>query len=169
MWNKLNLIVAALVLAGCQTGSSTKEQDYFQLLLKLKTCAQDEFQLFYLDQKTDTFSDNQRLRIPVSLSDSFQEILFQVPIDYYPPRFRIDLGEHRQTCFLEVDTIEIKFRHKKIIIPPRAIQRYFDSNIYLELEDSIIRRFPVKGRYDPILYSSPLLEKEMYLRFQLEN
>lgn len=169
MWFNFRAILVTLLLVSCQKGSSTLEQDFFELSLKARICTKDEFQLFYLDQKTDTFSDDRSLRVPVLPSESFQEILFQAPIKNYPPRFRIDLGEHGQTCPLLLDTIEIKFRNKNIIIPRRAIKRYFDLNIYTELADSLLMRFPVDGRYDPILYSSPILEKEMYLTFQLDR
>lgn len=147
--------------------SSTKmeKDNSIRVYLKVKVMEDDKFQLFYISEPLKgKYEPKDRIQKNVEGKNEFQTIVFQLPEDILPYKFRIDLGEKGHETSIEIDHIEIKLNKNKILIDSTTIHRFFQKNIYLDSGDEkIFSRKKVSGKYDPFLTSTAFLIKKIEL------
>ena len=149
--------------------STNKSRNVFEIRIVGKVTAEDFLDCFYvLDSIDERFSESRKVRILVSSADDLQDISFILPEFGRPFRFRIDLGRNDKRTEMDIRRIDLDYNGKVIQIPGSLVPYFFDANEFVTYGDSGSKLFlhPYKGRFNPYLTSSALLDKKMKIEFQ---
>ncbi len=142
-------------------------ESVFKITLEAKVNEDDKFQLFYVeDDVNNRYSAERRVTRTIEGKKEFQKIELSLPKGVFPQRFRIDVGENKINTAIEINTIVLSFKREKIVINNLTFERFFEPNIYLEKNKKGYLRKTFKGRYDPFLESTPLLNKRIEIAFK---
>ncbi|MFI0429724.1 hypothetical protein [Mariniflexile sp. HMF6888] len=146
------------------------KDNLFKVSMNIKVDENDKFQLFYIDDSPEgSFSQEKRLTININGSDSLQDVQFTLPEKVFPYKFRVDLGENNVETIVEINEIKLQYNNESILIDKLVMERFFQPNIYLEKTDKGYLRKTIKGRCDPFLLSTPLLNKKIELDLQYKK
>ncbi len=175
-----NIIICALVFScgneknsrnDTTTDSPTtkieKKDSVFRVSLTAKIREDDKLQLLYIvDSPDGKYDSKNRIEANVTGKQKLQTMVFELPKNILPYKFRIDLGEKGHETTIEIDNIKIEMNTNKIVVDSSTIHRYFQKNIYLDTEDWMtFKRKSVTNRYDPFLTSKAFLIKKIELEF----
>lgn len=126
----------------------------------------DIIQLFYTDQSEfEDYSSDKRLALPVKGSSTVQTLVFNLPKDVLPYKFRIDLGDNSRMNQTQIDiiSITIELNNNNIVVTNELLDSFFQPNIYLEGNETGYERKLLNDRFDPFITSKAILIKKMEL------
>lgn len=170
-------LFALVSLAACKDkkapGISQNENvrdNILKVVMEVKVLEDDTFQLFYFeDASQDSFEVEKRISVPVSGSDDFQSLEFELPAHVIPSKLRMDVGEKGLQTPVEIKDITLEYNTNYIQIESPVFDRFFQTNIYLEKSKNMLMRKEVDGRSDPFFVSTALLIKKMHIEFLISN
>lgn len=177
--SKLILIILSILFFSC----SRKEKEYKELrqfekkveivennqsnnliiIVKLFALKPDVYQVYFTEDYLLTFYENESIRISKKGSDSFEDLVFSIPVENYIDRFRLDLGSINQE-FIKIKEITLIYNSSKINIDSSEIKEYFIYNEFIsEIDSTGIIEFKrneslnEKVKFDPYLTMKPVL------------
>lgn len=148
--------------------SDSDVKNYYQVKVNFLAEKDDNLQLFYTEDYLLSFSEKQSIRKDFKGKKEFQELVFELPKNVYPDRFRIDLGSNKAQQFIKINTITFSFKNKAISIPENFITTLFvlnnqvifnEDKMQLQLTDNSGH---LMGIYDPYLTCSPQLVRMLF-------
>lgn len=142
-----------------------KEKDnVFKLQFDIKLLENDKFRVFYAENSLDEkFNGEQMIVTSIKGSPEFQTVSIKLPANILPYKLRVDVGENgiKNETVIEFKSIKLELNGNNIIINNDIMNNFFKPNSYLEKTEKGFKRKVVKGKYDPFLVSTALLNKKI--------
>lgn len=141
-----------------------------KVVMEVKVLEDDTFHLFYFEDASQaSFEVEKRISVPVSGSDDFQSLEFELPAHVIPSKFRMDVGERDLLTPVEIRDIKLNYNANYVELTNSVFDRFFQTNIYLEKSKNTFMRKEVNGRSNPFFVSTALLIKKMHIEFLISN
>ncbi|TWO33986.1 hypothetical protein E1J38_004205 [Seonamhaeicola sediminis] len=143
-------------------------KNYYEVKINFLAEKDDNFQLFYTEDYLLSFSEKQSIRKDFKGKKEFQEIIFGLPENVFPDRFRIDLGSNKEQSFIKINTITFSYKHRAIVIPKHLISTLFVFNNQVSFNKNKKELHLTNGSihsdkiYDPYLTCSPQLVRMLF-------
>jgi len=137
--------------------------DYFKIELEAIVEKSDNFQLFYSEDYQLTFSHKDMITVPVSGKETYQKIVFNLPKNVFPERYRFDVGSNTNQEKIKINSLKVSYNTNMIHIPKDSISKYLTPNLYLSTQDNngfyFLNTIDQEGvlPYDPYFTCSPEL------------
>lgn len=137
--------------------SKEKVPTHFSFTLRALVQKDDDLQLFYIQENTESYSVEQMLSQEVVGSNQFQDITFNMPTEFYPFNFRLDFGTNPLQNSIKIEECTLQYGSSEYIIKGSEMIGYFTFNEGVEvLSDSTTFRLKtfkegIKDKYDPFL------------------
>lgn len=141
------------------------EAAHFSITLKALIKKDDQLQVFYLQDQSETYSPNQMLLKDVIGKDSYQDIVIDMPMGDYPLNFRLDLGINKGQGSISISECVLNYGNKSFKINGNDMKSYFILNDGVEMgSDSQtfkLKMYKVEGadKYDPFLVGNQKLHE----------
>ena len=122
----------------------------------------DRFQLFYSNDTS--FLEDKSIKTSVYGQSVLQKIAFGLPNGSTPQNLRLDLGSNPDNTVVSIKNIKITYKGKEVILSDEKIRDFFpdtESAVYDDVKLEYTLKPNVEGIFDPILFSSDLLKKEL--------
>lgn len=135
--------------------------DHFVVILDILAKQEDNFQLFYTEDYLLNFSVDQMLTKSFQGAENFQKVVFHLPKNVFPDRYRFDVGSNTNLKELKIKSLTIRYGKNEIVISQKLIKDYLMPNIYIEHDDAsniyYLKSVNSKGvlPYDPYFTCSP--------------
>ena len=132
-----------------------KKPIYFQIQINAKVLEDDVFEVYYFENGQDGFLANQFVESNVVGTNEFQNILFDLPIEIYPERIRLDFGKNIKQKKIELNYIKINFKDKTYEFTQEQLKNKLAPSKFINFdrENLILEPKVIDQRYDPYLYS----------------
>lgn len=112
----------------------------------------DIFYVYYLQEGTKNWSDENSTYIRIKGSNTIQKLIFEVPIDKKIEKIRIDIGANKKQRPIKIESITLSSEIDKIKLKDSIIDM-FSLNVYASYMDGLYRTKEIDGKYDPFLIS----------------
>jgi len=156
-------ILLLLILISC----NKVESDVINFNVKLKSLDDDIFQLFYIDDPKLSYTDSLLIRKKIIGKDQFQDLTFKIMSKKNILKLRFDIGEKGLNSGIVIESINIGFAEKSILVNESNFHRFFSPNIFINTQNfRSFKRKSINGKYDPFFLSKALLEKKMQIEFR---
>ena len=143
--------------------SSSEIKDYFEVIVDFKAEQNDNFQLFYSEEYTLSFPEIQSVNRGFLGNELSQTVVFRIPDDIFPVRFRLDVGSNISQKFIKIYSFKIRYDKHEINILEENILNYLVPNTFIRKEGDIFYMNPIETDgetvYDPYFTCSPHLVK----------
>lgn len=106
--------------------------DHFVVILEVLAEKGDSFQVFYTEDYLLNFSEDKMITTSFNGSENYQTLIFDLPKDIYPDRYRFDVGGNPDQKQLKIKSLTIKYGKREIFIPENLIPQYLEPNIYID-------------------------------------
>ena len=141
-----------------------KEERYIiELVVQIDKA--DNFQLFYTVDYTLSFTEERVVTKYVPGLPESQSIIFELPINVSPDRYRFDVGSVREQRRLIIESLSIRNNKKEILIKSDLIQDYLEPNQFIKNKGAYYSLNTIKENgvqsYDPFFTCSPLLVRAL--------
>lgn len=164
--NKIFLIIISVFsLMSCKEENKPIEKEIkknFTITVNAVVENDDVFQLFYNEDDSSTFPENQSILVNFKGSDKAQNIVFEIPEHVTPKKFRLDVGSNSAQKIIKINNMNIKFLEKNIDIKKAEFKDYFYPINQLELDSATLDYkvvYKVGDHFDPILLGNDKMEK----------
>lgn len=147
------------------SNATAKEPTQFSLTIRALVESDDLFEIFFIQENSASYTVNQMLSQEVKGSSQYQDVKFNMPSEYYPFNFRIDLGTNSQQNSIKIEECTLKYGTSKYVINGNQLHEYFVFNEGVEmLPDSITFRLKTfkegnNDKYDPFLMGNQNLNE----------
>lgn len=159
----LFILFLLLLLISCKQ----VESEAIEFNMRVKSMNDDIFQLFYVNDPRLSFTDSLLIRKRIIGKEMFQNITFEIPSKKQILKLRFDIGERGLKSDVIIESMNIVFGEKSILINQTNFHRLFSPNIFIETDNfRLFKRKSINGKYDPFFQSKALLEKKMQLEFR---
>ena len=122
----------------------------------------------YVDNRMLKFNSDEYFVIQVKGNDLAQEIVFELPKNFYLEKFRLRPEyDNKHISKLHVNQIEVSFNDNSILITPENIVKYIKPNQFVMITpNNPVINFSKKTInkeviFDPFLISTELLSEEL--------
>ena len=171
MRNKIliTLFISAITLISCKD-DKTKEapeekvDKTFNITFNLIVPKDDNFQIYYNGDGSDSFSPESYVDVAVKGSKAPQEITFKLPEDVIPASLRFDLGSNKEQGEIKINDFKMKYLDKVFGAKDVSVINYFWNNPQIEYskDKAIAKPKPSENEpYDPIFMATELLKIEL--------
>ena len=138
--------------------------DILKVHLYLKVQKDDIFEVYYTsDSVEEKFSAKRKIRKKIRGVFQKQNIVFELPINVLPYKFRIDFGQNKEQLPIEIDNIKLELNGEFIYIEQSLLESFFAFNQFIEYDSGRINIIEVNGKRDPFIISKALLIKKMQI------
>ena len=139
---------------------------YFEVSFELVATQDDNMHLYYTEDGSINFNEEQSIWAPFKGSNDSQKVVFKLPEDAVPTDLRVDLGygknEKQQEIILK--NFKMSYYGKSFQADGSDIFNYFYSNkdnTVLNVETATLKRVKVDQLAAPSLYPHTKLEEEI--------
>ncbi|WP_130734808.1 hypothetical protein [Flavobacterium sp. J27] len=153
-----------------ETNGKTEElKETFDVSFNLTIPKDDTFQLFYTEDGTLNFGDENSVKSIVKGSETAQTVLFKLPADVLPNQIRLDFGNNAEQGDIVVNSMKIKYLDKTYDVSfglgKESVTHFFyllDAQVKYDEATSTINLLKPTGKiHDPMMWSNQLLSEEM--------
>jgi hypothetical protein len=164
------LFIAAITLISCKDDKSKdtpvaeeKVDTTFTITFNMIVPKDDNFQIYFNGDGSDSFLPEDYVEVAVKGSDSPQDITFKLPVDVLPASLRFDLGDNKDQGEIKINDFRLKYLEKVFAVKDVAFINYFWSNAQIEYikEKAIAKPKPSNDPYDPIFMATEALKIEL--------
>lgn len=166
------------VFVGCKNESNSNDandltkqvplEEGFRVSLEVIVKKDDSFHLYFTEDGTIDFGKNQPISAKVIGSENAQNVIFNIPNDFFPNEFRFDLGSNLEQEEIILKSIKFDFKGKTKSLVGSEIGMYFradGTNCIYDISTGSIKGKVVDGkRLMPLLYPH-----EEALRLEIEK
>ena len=107
----------------------------FRVSIKGKFSKEDSFQLYYIEDESETYSEKKSIWAKVDPSDASQEVTFVIPNEIYPNNIRLDLGINKEQVSIDIEEIKLSYKKNQLVILGSEVKDYFALNRHMKQED----------------------------------
>jgi len=166
-------IILALFIQSCKNDSSKSQdsqepqelKETFNVSFNLTVPKDDTFQLYYTEDGSLNFSDDNSVKVVIKGSEISQDIIFKLPDNVIPTNIRLDFGDNPEQGSIKVSEMKLKYFDKIFEAKDSLVSKYFyllESQVKYEASTSTITIIKKEGQiYDPLMWSNQLLSDEM--------
>lgn len=133
------ILLAAFVLFSCKNDKTLENKEElapkneintFRVAFDLTVLKDDNFHLYYTQDGTINFDENQSVWLPVKGSANQQEVVFNLPQDVIPTHLRIDFGfgKNESQSDIVLKSFRMNYFDKKFEATDGQIFNYFYPN-----------------------------------------
>lgn len=116
-----------------ETQQATEQQaatnDFFRITLDVVAKKDDSFHVFYSEDKTLNFTEENSVWAEFKGNDAAQKLVFDLPKDRYPSQLRIDYGLNKDQGEIKINSLEISYKGKVKLISGADYFKYFTPNL----------------------------------------
>jgi hypothetical protein len=166
-------ILIAFALFSCNKEAKQKEADVketpvaevVKVTLDLTFTKDDSFHLFFTEDGTNNFAEENSVWIEVKGSPTSQKVVFTLPEATSPTQLRLDFGLNKEQGDITITNFHIDYFGKTFDAPGAAFFNFFGPNeaiTKIDKEKGLI--MPVKDQaqyFGPSFYSMPALNDEL--------
>lgn len=172
----ITLILFALAMISCK-GDKQEEQkeaasievikgnDFFTITLDVVAQNDDSFHVFYSEDKTENFTEQNSVWVEFKGAPSSQKLTFNLPKDRIPTNLRIDFGVNKEQKEVKINNLEIAYQGKKFNLSGFDFFKFFRPNEAITTIDlstqTIKAKKEGKDYFGASIYSLEPLSKEM--------
>lgn len=142
-----------------------KPKETFDVSFNLTVLESDVFQLYFTEDGTLNFTEDQSLKVNIKGSESSQDVDFKLPYQTIPTNIRLDFGQNEKQRSVKVNSMTIKYLDKSFQAKDSLVSKYFyllDSQVKYNPSTSSIEILKTEGVfYDPLMWSNETLTIEM--------
>ena len=143
-----------------KTMDQSKIFDHFRVEIEAIVEKGDNFQLFYTEDYQLAFLEDKTITSTVNGSKDYQTIIFDLPKDIFPDRFRLDVGSNVEQGAIKIKSFKVSYDKGIVEIPQDSISKYLVPNEYITKEDDMgsyrLHELNIQGSlpYDPFFTCS---------------
>lgn len=162
------LVIGVFSLMSCKEEKEESKpvekeiKNNFTLTVNAVVEKDDVFQLFYNEDDSSVFPDEQSLLVTFKGSPNAQNIVFELPEHVTPKKFRFDVGSNSTQKVIKINNLNIKYLEKNFDIKKAEFKDYFYPINQLELDSTSLDYKVVYKQgdpFDPILLGTDKMEK----------
>lgn len=172
--NKLIVLLLITVsLISCKKSENKPEVEVakfpetFIFTLNAVVKADDDFQVFFKEDNNSQSPYDEKNSVwsgGIKGSEKAQDIVIKLPQGVYPTQIRFDFGQKKQSEIL-INSLKVSLEDKSFTLKGSDFFNFFipDEN-FVKVDKSTSKIIPIElkdGKYDPMFYSSDLLENEI--------
>jgi hypothetical protein len=105
-----------------------KGNDFFTITLDLIAQNDDSFHVFYSEDKTENFTEQNSVWVEFKGSPNSQKLVFNLPKDRIPTNLRIDFGVNKDQKEVKINNFEIVYQGKKVDMTGLDFFKFFRIN-----------------------------------------
>lgn len=175
MKSVIKILFSILILLVCILFFYTRGINLkYRVAIEATVLEDDVFQLFYLKEDADAYSEAFSLKQTVSGSADAQVLYFDLPSEVNIKKLRVDIGQNEYQGEIKLNSISIIRNNKKATFEKGEIYKIFSPNNFISIDRDSVRLSltPVNGRYDPFLLSADITEymnTPLKERIRIEN
>lgn len=135
----------------------------FSVILNVLAKNNDNFQLFYTEDYMLSFNEEQSITAGFLGAENYQNIIFQLPENVFPDRYRIDVGSNKEQKSIKIKSLIFRYGDKEIFIPSDLLSKMMVPNKNIEYNsfdntyNLIALNIDGTVLYDPYFTCSPEL------------
>jgi uncharacterized protein YciU (UPF0263 family) len=140
-------------------------EDVFEVILDVIAKKDEAFQVYYTDQTSDKFNEEQSIWIETKGSDFQQKVSFKLPKDFYPKLIRVDFGLKDKQEDIVLNSIEIKHLDKSVFLEGIQIANYFRplDKTEIDFNTGVIKaKFENGKRIEPVLFPHETVQEKLF-------
>ncbi|RZJ67908.1 MAG: hypothetical protein EOO50_03545 [Flavobacterium sp.] len=169
------VIVAMLALAfvGCKDEKKAEDaaqpvpevvkNDFFQVTLDVTVKKDDHFHVYYTEDGSIDFVDDNSVWADVKGSDAPQKVTFNLPKDVLATQLRIDFGWAKDQGEIVINNLEISYLGKTRSIAGADFFKYFRPNegyTIVNMQNHSVKSIQNDGKVGPSVYPlAPIAEE----------
>lgn len=163
-----------IALISCKNDVKTNEEavtpevqnKQFIVTLDLIIKKNDNIHLYYTEDKSINFKEEQSLWAEIKGENEVQQVVFKLPQDVLPTDFRLDLGygENVEQTEIVFKNFAINYNNKNFAASGADIFNYFypnKENTIVEKPTGVLKRVKADQKTAPSLYPQTTLEEEL--------
>lgn len=100
----------------------------FKVILNVIAKKDDSFHLFYSEDNTLNFTEENSVWANFKGSDAAQDIVFEIPEDKLPTLMRIDLNSYQQNESVQINSFKMKYFNSEFKADGKGFFDYFGPN-----------------------------------------
>jgi len=172
---KIVIYLFIFTIIGCKEDKSTKEDtvqeqvsnnDFFRVVLDVIVKKDDAFHIFYNEDGSTDFIEENSIWTEFKGSETSQKIVFDLPKDVIPSQLRIDFGLQKDQGEIKINSLEMSYYGKTTTISGADFFKYFrpnEGNTEVNLEQQTLKALikPDKEFSGPSVYPLEPLSKEI--------
>lgn len=144
-------------------------KETFEVNFNLTISKDDTFTLYYTEDGTLNFGDENSVKAVVKASDIAQDVLFKLPADVLPNQIRLDFGDNPEQGSILINSMKAKYITKEFSVNfndhEDGAKHYFyflENQVnYNPLDGKATFLKPEGQIYDPLMWSNQLLSEEL--------
>lgn len=157
-------ILLSVILLSCKKDESKEvkrsevtntNENTFKVSLDLLLKKNDTIHLYYTEDGSINFNEENSVWLPVQGKDVSQHVTFILPKDVFPTEFRFDFGVNPKQDDVILNKVRFDFVDKSFEVKDSTIFNYFriDENVtVMNSETKALRRKDSKQKNGPSLY-----------------
>ncbi len=165
----------ALAFTGCKNDKTDSKEaaeeaaeekldETFKVSVNVLVKKNDDFQLYYRESPSDSFSEEKSLWVSVKGSETAQTVNFELPEGVLPTFVRLDFGVNKQQEDIVLNEIDFEYIGKKFAAKGVAIGNYFTpiKPTTFDLQTGVLKAVDDSGaRVEPMLQPNEVLGDEL--------
>lgn len=153
------VLIFSFLLIEMENGTKRNE-DSIKIEIEATIVEDDKFQLFYLLDGQNGYSEKFAKWIDVIGSKDAQKILFELPDSLKIRKLRIDIGTNTSQESITINQVKVKQRGETLLLKSKDVFKTFQPSRFIQLnqDSTSLKLFQIEERYDPYLSSIDLFE-----------
>ncbi|WP_370477427.1 hypothetical protein [Tamlana flava] len=148
-----------------------KLEDVFTVKIRLKVLHNDEFKVYYTQDNTENFNEENTVRTKINGSNEVQLLTFKFPKGTKPTNLRIDFGFNKEQRVFELNNLELSCHDNYFTIPGPTFLDYFkifDNRLIFDASTAqlYVNKDIDRKQYLPITVSKESLNAELKYFYQ---
>lgn len=172
----VTIILMTIALASCKSDKKDdkpandselkKEENSFNVTFNLIVKKDDNFHLYYTEDKSINFNEDQSVWLPIKGSENEQEVKFILPEDIIPTDIRVDFGYgvNKEQSEISLKKFRMNYYDKSFEVKDSLIFNYFypnKDNTILDKTKATLKRVNLEQTTGPSLYPHITLTEEI--------
>ena len=140
----------------------------FIVSIKGKFEKEDSFQLYFIEEGSEPYSEKKSVWAKVDPSKDSQEVTFVIPNEIYPHNIRLDLGINSQQNTIDIEEITLNYKKNQLVVLGSEVKDYFALNKHMKQEgmsntfELITVSLDGKEIYDPCMFGGSKLSNYIF-------
>jgi len=157
---KLLLVLTVLAFVGCKDDKNTKDDqqqeaqkpagnEFFRVTLDLIAKKDDSFHVFYTEDGSQDFKEENSVWVEFKGSDNAQKLNFDMPKDIKPTQLRIDFGVNKAQEDVKINGMEMSYFGKTAVISGPQFFTFFrpnEASTTFDIPNQLVKKIAVPGK-----------------------
>jgi hypothetical protein len=174
---KFLIIFTVLAFVSCKDDKSTKDDqqkeaqkpagnDFFRVTLDLIAKKDDSFHIFYTEDGSQDFKEENSVWVEFKGSDNGQKLNFDLPTGVMPTQLRIDFGVNKAQEDVQINSMEMSYHGNTALISGPQFFTVFrpnEASTVFDVPGQKVKKLVVPGKesVNPSVYQLEALNAEI--------